>query len=112
MNFTELRKVVANLARRGYATQEMTVDLYEKTSYPLVPLTLVIIALPFCFSIGRKGSLYGVGIAIVLAAIYFLTFSATTALGGAGVMPAFLAAWAPNILFAGAGTYLLLRTAT
>jgi len=112
MNFTELRKVVANLARRGYATQELTVDLYGKTSYPLVPLTLVIIALPFCFRIGRKGSLYGVGIAIVLAATYFLMFSATSALGSAGVMPAFLAAWAPNILFAGAGTYLLLRTST
>jgi lipopolysaccharide export LptBFGC system permease protein LptF len=112
MNFTELRKLVGNLARRGYATQELTVDLYGKTSYPLVPLTLVIIALPFCFRIGKKGSLYGVGIAIVLAAIYFLTFSATSALGSAGVMPAFLAAWAPNILFAGVGTYLLLRTAT
>jgi LPS export ABC transporter permease LptG len=112
MNFSELRKVVANLAQRGYATQELTVDLYGKTSYPLVPLTLVIIALPFCFRIGRRGSLYGVGIAIVLAATYFLTFSATSALGGAGVMPAFLAAWAPNILFAGAGTYLLLRTST
>jgi len=112
MNFTELRKVVGNLARRGYATQELTVDLYSKTSYPLVPLTLVIIALPFCFRIGRKGSLYGVGIAIVLAATYFLMFSATNALGSAGVMPAFLAAWAPNILFAGAGTYLLLRTST
>jgi LPS export ABC transporter permease LptG len=112
MNFTELRRVVTNLAQRGYATQELTVDLYGKTSYPLVPLTLVIIALPFCFRIGRKGSLYGVGIAIVLAATYFLMFSATSALGSAGVMPAFLAAWAPNILFTGAGTYLLLRTAT
>jgi len=112
MNFTELRKLVGNLARRGYATQELTVDLYGKTSYPLVPLTLVIIALPFCFRIGKKGSLYGVGIAIVLAATYFLTFSATSALGSAGVMPAFLAAWAPNILFAGVGTYLLLRTTT
>jgi LPS export ABC transporter permease LptG len=112
MNFSELRKVVDRLAKRGYATQDLSVDLYSKTSFPLVPLTLVIIALPFCFRIGRRGSLYGVGIAIVLATVYFLTFSATSALGSAGVMPAFLAAWAPNLLFAGTGAYLLLRSPT
>lgn len=112
MKFSELRRLVASLEARGYATQELAVDLYSKTSYPLVPLTLVIIALPFCFSMGRRGSLYGVGVAIVLAATYFLAFSATSALGGAGVMPAFLAAWAPNILFAGTGAYLLLKSAT
>ncbi|HUD71063.1 MAG TPA: LPS export ABC transporter permease LptF [Dongiaceae bacterium] len=110
MNFSELKHLVASLEARGYATQELAVDLYSKTSYPLVPLTLVIIALPFCFSMGRRGSLYGVGVAIVLAATYFLAFSATSALGSAGVMPAFLAAWAPNILFAGTGAYLLLRS--
>lgn len=112
MNFSELRRLVASLKARGYATQELEVDLYSKTSYPLVPLTLVIIALPFCFRMGRRGSLYGVGVAILLAAMYFLTFSATSALGSAGVMPAFLAAWAPNILFSGAGAYLLLKTET
>ena len=112
MNFAELRLFVNDLTRRGYDAQELRVDLYSKTSFPLVPLTLVIIGLPFCFRMGRRGSLYGVGIAILLAAIYFLTFSATSALGGTGLMPAFLAAWSPNILFAGVGSYLLLRTPT
>jgi LPS export ABC transporter permease LptG len=112
MNFAELRRLVTDLRARGYDAQELMVDLYTKTSFPLVPLTLIIIGLPFCFRIGRKGSLYGVGIAILVAALYFLTFSATSALGGTGVMPAFLAAWAPNLIFAGTGAYLLLRTNT
>jgi LPS export ABC transporter permease LptG len=112
MTFAELRRLVAELRRRGYDTQELRVDLYSKTSFPLVPLTLVIIGLPFCFRMGRRGSMYGVGVAILVAALYFLTFSATSALGGAGLMPAFLASWVPNILFAGTGAYLLLKTAT
>ena len=112
MNYAELNHLVGDLSRKGYDTQEMRVDLYSKTSFPLVPLTLVIIGLPFCFKIGKRGSLYGVGIAILIAALYFLAFSATSALGETGMMPAFLAAWAPNILFAGAGAYLLLHTAT
>lgn len=112
MTFTELRRFVADLQRRGYDAQELLVDLYGKSSMPLVPLTLVILGLPFCFRIGRRGSLYGVGVSIVLAALYFLTFSATSALGSTGLMPAFLAAWAPNILFAGVGAYMLLHTPT
>jgi len=112
MTFSELRRLVRELQHRGYDAQELQVDLYSKTSFPLVPLTLVIIGLPFCFRMGRRGSLYGVGVAILVAALYFLTFSATSALGGAGLMPAFLASWAPNILFAGTGAYLLLRTMT
>jgi LPS export ABC transporter permease LptF/LPS export ABC transporter permease LptG len=112
MNFSELRKLIHDLQVRGYDAQELKVDLYSKTSFPLVPLTLVILGLPFCFRMGRHGSLYGVAIAILLAGIYFLIFSATSALGGTGLMPAFLAAWAPNILFLGAGTYLLLKTPT
>ena len=112
MTFSELSRFVADLRRRGYDAQELLVDLYGKTSLPLVPLTLVIIGLPFCFKMGRRGSLYGVGIAILLAAIYFMAFSATSALGGTGLMPPLLAAWAPNILFIGAGTYLLLHSPT
>jgi lipopolysaccharide export system permease protein len=61
---------------------------------------------------GKRGSLYGVGIAVFLVTIYLLVFSTTNALGGIGLMPPFLAAWAPNILFAGTGVYLLLRTPT
>ena len=112
MTFTELRRLIRDLRQRGYDTQELAVDLNSKSSFPLVPLTLVMLGLPFCFRLGRHGSLYGIAIAILLAGIYFLLFSATSALGATGLMPPFLAAWAPNILFLGAGTYLLLRTPT
>lgn len=112
MSFSELRRFVENLRLRGYDAQELTVELYGKTAFPLLPLTMVIVALPFCFQVGKRGSLYGVGIAIALVALFLLVFSATTALGGIGLMPPFLAAWAPNLLFAGSGIYMLLRSGT
>jgi LPS export ABC transporter permease LptG len=112
MNYSELKRLINDLTRRGYDAQELLVDLYSKTSFPLVPLTLVVLGLPFCFRLGKHGSLYGIGVAILLAGLYFLAFSATSALGGTGMMPAFLAAWAPSILFISVGTYLLLRTPT
>ncbi len=112
MAYSELNTFVHDLKQRGYDVQELMVDLYGKTAFPLVSLTMVILGLPFCFRMGRRGSLYGVGIAIALVAVFLVTFSTTNALGGIGFIPPFLAAWAPNILFAGSGVYLLLRTGT
>ncbi len=112
MTYSELSTFVHDLRRRGYDVQELMVNLYGKTAFPLVSLTMVVLGLPFCFRMGRRGSLYGIGIAIGLVAVFILTFSTTNALGGIGVIPPFLAAWAPNMLFAGSGLYLLLRTGT
>jgi LPS export ABC transporter permease LptG/LPS export ABC transporter permease LptF len=112
MNVSELQRFVSDLRKRGYDVQELTVDLYDKTAMPLVSLTMVILGLPFCFRMGKRGSLYGVGIAVCLVTVFLLVFSMTNALGGIGLMPPFLAAWAPNILFAGLGIYFMLRTAT
>jgi len=112
MSYAELSGFVQDLRHKGYDVQELMVDLYGKTAFPLVSLTMVILGLPFCFRMGRRGSLYGVGVAIALVAVFLLTFSTTNALGGIGLIPPFLAAWAPNILFAGSGAYLLLRTPT
>ncbi|HYS06355.1 MAG TPA: LptF/LptG family permease [Candidatus Dormibacteraeota bacterium] len=112
MNFTELQRFVTDLKRRGYDVQELTVDLYDKTALPIVSLTMVILGIPFCFKMGKRGSLYGIGIAVCLVAVFLIVFSTTNALGGIGLMPPFLAAWAPNVLFAGSGVYLLLRTGT
>ena len=112
MNVAELQKFVKDLKRRGYDVQELSVDLYDKTALPLVSLTMVILGIPFCFRMGRRGSLYGIGVAVCLVAVFLLVFSTTNALGGIGLMSPFLAAWAPNILFAGSGIYLLLQTGT
>jgi LPS export ABC transporter permease LptG/LPS export ABC transporter permease LptF len=112
MTYAELHKFVRNLQRRGYDVQELLVALYDKMAFPLVSLTMVVLGLPFCFRMGRRGSLYGIGVAIALVGVFLLTFSTTNALGGIGLVPPFLAAWAPNILFAGSGIYLLLKTST
>jgi LPS export ABC transporter permease LptG/LPS export ABC transporter permease LptF len=112
MNYGELRKFIVDLRRRGYDVQELLVDLHDKTAMPLVSFTMVLLGLPFCFRMGKRGSFYGLGVAVGLVAAFVLTFSTTNALGGTGLMPPFLAAWAPNILFSSTGVYLLLKTGT
>jgi lipopolysaccharide export LptBFGC system permease protein LptF len=48
----------------------------------------------------------------VIAFAYWLIAYLFMALGSAGVLPAVLAAWAPNILFLSGATYLMLTVRT
>jgi lipopolysaccharide export system permease protein len=56
--------------------------------------------------------MYGIGLGIVLALVYWIAMSVFGAIGASGVIHPLLAAWAPNILFAAAAAYLLLTVRT
>ena len=75
-------------------------------------LVLVLVGLPFAFKTGRRGALYGVGVACILAVSYYLVQALFGALGDNAQLPPILAAWAPNVLFGAAGIYLLLGVRT
>ena len=51
-------------------------------------------------------------IGIVLALSYWILLHVFLAIGGAGVLPPFLAGWSANIIVAGAAAYMFLSTKT
>jgi LPS export ABC transporter permease LptG/LPS export ABC transporter permease LptF len=108
MSYTQLKGFIRDLQKRGYSVQELLIELHEKIAMPFVSLVMVILGLPFSFRSGKKGSLYGIGLGIGLVVLYYATFAVLSALGQVGLFPPFLAAWAPNILFAGIGIYMML----
>jgi lipopolysaccharide export LptBFGC system permease protein LptF len=73
---------------------------------------MALIALPFAFRVGRRGALYGIGIAMVLGIFYWMIFAIFTKFGEIGNLPALLSAWSANILFAIAAVYLFLHVET
>jgi lipopolysaccharide export LptBFGC system permease protein LptF len=73
---------------------------------------MAILAIPFALSMGRKGSLAGIAVAIGVAIAYFVVDGTFQAMGDVNMLPAMLAAWSPDLVFALAGGYLLLRTST
>ena len=107
MNIRELRAHVDDLAKRGYETREIQVGLYRKIAVPAVCVVMVLIALPFGLRIEKRGPLFGLGIALLIAAIYFFLMQVSGKMGEVGVMPPLLAAWAPNVVFSGTGLYLM-----
>jgi LPS export ABC transporter permease LptG len=112
MTFAQLRRYIDTIRRSGYAAEELTVKLYEKTSWPFISVVMALIALPFAFKMGKRGALYGFFIALVLGITYWGVFSIFTKFGEVGNLPGLLSAWSANILFAIAAIYLFLNVET
>lgn len=112
MTFAQLRRYIETIRRSGYAAEQLSVKLYEKTSWPFLSVVMALIALPFAFKVGKKGALYGVATALMLGIVYWIIFAIFTKFGEVGNLPAVLSAWSANILFAIAAVYLFLNVET
>lgn len=112
MSYRQLRRYVADLETSGFNAVPYAVALQRKVSFPFVTVIMTLIAVPFAVTTGRRGALYGVGVGIVLALLYWLLFSLFAAIGTAGLISATLAAWAPNILFTAGALYLIMTVRT
>jgi LPS export ABC transporter permease LptF/LPS export ABC transporter permease LptG len=112
MNFVELRRHIEELQTGGYNVTEYEVALQRKFAFPLVTLVMTLIAVPFAVTTGKRGAMYGIGIGIVLALVYWTAISVFAAFGASGLLSPALAAWAPNLLFGATAAYLLLTVRT
>lgn len=112
MTYSELRRYIRDLEISGYSSEELRVQLYQKTAWPFVSLVMALIALPFSFRIGKRGALYGVGVALFLAFVYWALYGVFTKFGEVGNLPALLSAWSANVLFIIAAVYLFVHAET
>ncbi len=112
MSFGELKRYIAALRQSGFDTKRLSVQLNRKLAFPLITLVMAVLAIPFALSMGKRGSLTGIAAAIGMAVAYWAIDGTFEALGNVNMLPALLAAWSPDLLFALMGAYLLLRTPT
>lgn len=110
LSYKELRKFIQKNKDAGLDTLRMEVDMHAKLSFALAGLILSLMGIPFTVQKSRAGgNMFNVGICIVAAFIYWVTFSTFLSLGKNGILPPLIAAWAPNLIMGGGATYLLLR---
>ena len=84
---------------------------YGRLAAPWTCLVVVLIAIPFGAASGRRNLFFGVAGSIFICFSYFVIQSVSLALGSApnGHLPAWLAAWLPNIFFGATGLVLTAR---
>lgn len=112
MTYGELRDYLEELKSSGQAVPELEVQLYNKLAFPVVSLIMAVVALPFAFRIGRQGTLYGIGVSIVLGIFFLAVFAFFKTLGEAGAIPPAAAVWSPSALFMLLSSYLFLGVRT
>jgi LPS export ABC transporter permease LptG len=112
LTLAELRHKIADLQQAGFDVLDLRIALQAKIAFPLACLVMVIVALPFAFSVGKRGALYGVAIGIAIGLVYWGMLSLFEQMGRYEMLPPMLAAWGPNMLFGAGGLYLFLKSRT
>jgi lipopolysaccharide export system permease protein len=81
----------------------------SRMAAPWICLVVVFIAVPFGAVPGRRNVFVGVASSVFICFFFLIIKDLTLALGSGGFVPPWLAAWAPNILFALGGAALMWR---
>jgi LPS export ABC transporter permease LptG/LPS export ABC transporter permease LptF len=112
MSYDELRRYIQELQQSGFEVSRLKVQLQKKIAFPLITFVMAILAIPFSLASNKRGALTGVATAIGIAVVYWVSAGLLEDLGNVNQLPPLLAAWAPDILFALGGGYLLLKVPT
>ncbi|MBI4907090.1 MAG: LptF/LptG family permease [Acidobacteria bacterium] len=112
MNFQQLASYIAELQQSGFDTMRLQVQYHKKFSVPLFALIMALIALPFAFFSGNRGTMAPVGISLGIGICYKALSELFEQMGNVGQLPAELAAWSPDVIFTLAGIYFLMRVRT
>jgi LPS export ABC transporter permease LptG/LPS export ABC transporter permease LptF len=112
MTFSEMRRHLANQSRLGMSLADVQVQLQSRIAFPFVAVVMTILGVAFGVTTGRRGALYGIGLALILGAAYWLVNTIFLAAGQADLLPAALAAWGANVLFLAIAVYGTLTVRT
>jgi LPS export ABC transporter permease LptG len=112
MSYNELRNYIRQIKEKDFEAVRFEVDLRSKISFPLASLVMVLLGIPFAFTMGKRGTLVGIGLSFVIAMIYWGMIAIFKSLGYVGYLSPFLAAWGPTFIFGAIGLYFILNVRT
>ena len=112
MNLAQLRGYIVDLTQSGFDTVRLKVRMHKKLAFPFFAFSMALLAIPFAIQTGGRSAMWPVCFGLGLTVAYYATNALSEQLGLAGQLQPPVAAWAPCVLFAIAGTYLMLRVRT
>lgn len=109
MNFFELRNYIKSVDLAGGDSRGDLVEFYLKFFFPLSNLIMVFVGAPLALRNPRSGKSSSIGLAILLAFIFFSLLRLGQTLGHKGALPPLLAASIADIAYIFLGIFLLSR---
>ncbi len=111
LNFAQLRQLSQRLKQEGLDATRYIVNMHSRLAAPFACLIMAFIAIPFALQKNRNVNLaLGISISVIIGVAFFIIQSTLIAIGFAGILPPFVAAWATNIIFLLFGAFLILST--
>ena len=98
--------------QRGVDVSALALALQRKYVNPFSVLVMAFIGMPLALAFGRRGAIVALCVAVGVSVAYWGVGGGFQQLGNHGLLPPEVAAWAPPIIFAAAGTYFLSRVRT
>ena len=112
MRFGELHRYIKSMERSGMNVNEVKVELSLKLALPVTCLIIALFGAPLATSTQRGGTALGIGVSLGTTILFLMLIQLTKAVGQGGVIPPYLAAWLPSILFGTVGAILLAKVRT
>jgi lipopolysaccharide export system permease protein len=112
MRFRELTRFIHALERSGGNADRLRVDRALKIAIPITCLVIALFGAPLATSTQRGGTAYGIGVSLATTVTFLMMIQLTKAIGGKALISPDVAAWLPNMLFAGVALVLLMRVRT
>lgn len=112
MSIGQLRQQIAELTAQGLDVENLERAVQTKIAAPLACLIMALVGVPFALTVGKRGAMFGVAVGVGLAVVFWGAVGLFEQLGHYRLLPAFWAAWGPNLLFGSGGLYLLLSART
>ena len=112
LSATGLKNYLTAAKRRGVEVSALAVALQRKYAAPFSVIVMAFIGIPLALSFGRRGTVVALCAAVGLSIAYWGVGGGLQQLGNLGLLPPAVAGWAPPIIFAAAGSYLLSRIRT
>ncbi len=105
-SFLDLKKQIADLQDKGIDATEQKVDLQVKMAIPFVSILMAVLAIPFAIRHSRSGGLtLSFGLTMLIGFGYWFLLAFSISLGHGGAIPAWTAAWLPNVTIAMVGLF-------
>ena len=108
MNFSELTERIALLQENGVKTTRWEVARYNKISFALTSLIVILFGLPLAVSKQKGGLAFAAGMSVFVIFAYYAFIKFGQSLGYKEALNPFISAWIGNVIFSIGGIILLL----
>jgi lipopolysaccharide export system permease protein len=112
MSISQLDDYIFRLSKSGADTvvRNLKVDLYQRLTFPLTSLVIIIVGIPFALKIKKRvTALASFAICFILGFLYYVSSALGVAFGKAGYLPPVVAVSLSHVLFFLYGIYVIYK---